>query len=43
VQSDGYGGLDWTRRPWDSAQAYAESKLHVTALALALARHWREV
>jgi hypothetical protein len=29
--------LDWTKRPWDSARAYAESKLHVIALAFALA------
>jgi NAD(P)-dependent dehydrogenase (short-subunit alcohol dehydrogenase family) len=35
--------IDWTRRPWDSARAYAESKLHVAALALALARRWPEV
>jgi len=35
--------LDWTRRPWDSAKAYAESKLHVVALALALARRWPKV
>jgi NAD(P)-dependent dehydrogenase (short-subunit alcohol dehydrogenase family) len=32
--------MDWTMRPWDSAQAYAESKLHVVALAFALARRW---
>lgn len=32
--------IDWTKRPWDSARAYAESKLHVAALALALARRW---
>jgi NAD(P)-dependent dehydrogenase (short-subunit alcohol dehydrogenase family) len=32
--------LDWTRRPWDAAKAYAESKLHVVALAFALARRW---
>ncbi len=32
--------IDWTRRPWDAGQAYAESKLCVTALALALARAW---
>jgi hypothetical protein len=25
-------GLDWTKRSWDSAKAYAESKLHVIAL-----------
>ncbi|WP_128923786.1 SDR family NAD(P)-dependent oxidoreductase [Bradyrhizobium guangxiense] len=35
--------LDWTKRPWDSAKAYAESKLHVVALAFALARRWPEV
>lgn len=32
--------LDWTQRRWDGGQAYAESKLHVVALALALARRW---
>jgi NAD(P)-dependent dehydrogenase (short-subunit alcohol dehydrogenase family) len=32
--------LDWTKRAWDSAKAYAESKLHVVALACALARRW---
>jgi len=35
--------LDWTSRSWNAAQAYAESKLHVTALALTLARAWPEV
>jgi NAD(P)-dependent dehydrogenase (short-subunit alcohol dehydrogenase family) len=35
--------LDWTTRPWNSAQAYAESKLHVAALAAAVARRWPEV
>jgi NAD(P)-dependent dehydrogenase (short-subunit alcohol dehydrogenase family) len=35
--------IDWIRRPWDTARAYAESKLHVTALASALARRWPEV
>lgn len=35
--------LDWTKRPWDSARAYAESKLHVVALAFALARRWPKV
>ncbi|HEY0314037.1 MAG TPA: SDR family NAD(P)-dependent oxidoreductase [Allosphingosinicella sp.] len=35
--------LDWRRRRWDSATAYAESKLHVVALAFALARRWPEV
>ncbi|CAL75796.1 Putative short chain dehydrogenase [Bradyrhizobium sp. ORS 278] len=32
--------LDWTKRPWDSGKAYAETKLHVVALAFALARRW---
>ena len=35
--------LDWTKRPWDPARAYAESKLHVVALAFAVSRHWPEV
>jgi NAD(P)-dependent dehydrogenase (short-subunit alcohol dehydrogenase family) len=35
--------LDWTKRPWDPARAYAESKLHVVALAFALARRWPNV
>jgi NAD(P)-dependent dehydrogenase (short-subunit alcohol dehydrogenase family) len=34
------GDIDWTRRRWNAAQAYSESKLHVTALALTLAREW---
>ena len=35
--------LDWTKRPWNAAQAYAESKLHVAALAAVLARRWPDV
>jgi NAD(P)-dependent dehydrogenase (short-subunit alcohol dehydrogenase family) len=35
--------IDWKRRPWDTAKAYAESKLHVAALAFALARRWPDV
>jgi len=35
--------LDWSKRPWDAAKAYAESKLHVVALAFALARRWPKV
>ena len=44
-----YGGegplhdIDWTTRRWDTSRAYAESKLYVVALALALARRWPEV
>ncbi|MHB2169081.1 SDR family NAD(P)-dependent oxidoreductase [Alsobacter sp. R-9] len=32
--------IDWKRRRWDAGRAYAESKLHVVAMALALARRW---
>jgi len=35
--------IDWTRRRWNAMQAYAESKLQVTALALTLARAWPDV
>jgi NAD(P)-dependent dehydrogenase (short-subunit alcohol dehydrogenase family) len=35
--------IDWTKRRWDGAKAYAESKLHVAALAAALARQWPDV
>lgn len=35
--------IDWTRRPWDPARAYAESKLYIVALTLALARRWPNV
>jgi NAD(P)-dependent dehydrogenase (short-subunit alcohol dehydrogenase family) len=35
--------IDWTERRWNAAQAYSESKLHVTALALTLARVWPDV
>ena len=35
--------LDWTERRWDGARAYAESKLHVAAMAFALARRWPNV
>ena len=37
------GDLDWTERPWNPARAYAESKLHVVALAFFLARRWPQV
>jgi NAD(P)-dependent dehydrogenase (short-subunit alcohol dehydrogenase family) len=32
--------VDWLKRRWDPARAYAESKLYVVALAFALARRW---
>ena len=35
--------LEWKKRPWDPARAYAESKLQVVALAFAIARRWPEV
>jgi NAD(P)-dependent dehydrogenase (short-subunit alcohol dehydrogenase family) len=35
--------LDWTKRRWNSTQAYSESKLHVAAMAAALARRWPDV
>jgi NAD(P)-dependent dehydrogenase (short-subunit alcohol dehydrogenase family) len=35
--------IDWTKRRWDSARAYAESKLHAVALAFAAARRWPDV
>jgi NAD(P)-dependent dehydrogenase (short-subunit alcohol dehydrogenase family) len=35
--------LDWSGRPWNASQAYSESKLQVTALALTVARAWPEV
>jgi NAD(P)-dependent dehydrogenase (short-subunit alcohol dehydrogenase family) len=37
------GDLDWTKRTWNAAKAYVESKLHVIALAFALARRWPRV
>lgn len=35
--------IDWLKRKWNPTQAYSESKLHVAALAAALARRWPEV
>ena len=35
--------IDWSRRPWDTHRAYAESKLYITALAFAIARRWPKV
>src|SRR4051794_5124540 len=32
--------LDWTERTWNGVQAYCDSKLFVSTLALALARRW---
>lgn len=33
----------WKKRRWDGSTAYAESKLHDTMLAFAIARRWPEV
>ncbi|GAA0794723.1 SDR family NAD(P)-dependent oxidoreductase [Spirilliplanes yamanashiensis] len=35
--------LDWTARNWNASQAYSESKLHVAALAAAVAHRWPDV
>lgn len=35
--------IDWTRRRWNGSQAYSDSKLFDTALALAMARRWPDV
>lgn len=35
--------IDWTVRRWDTNRAYSESKLYVTALAIAVARRWPKV
>ena len=37
---DSLHDLAWTARRWNGAQAYCDSKLFVTALALAVARRW---
>jgi NAD(P)-dependent dehydrogenase (short-subunit alcohol dehydrogenase family) len=35
--------VDWRERRWNASQAYSDSKLHVTALALVVARRWPDV
>ncbi len=35
--------IDWSERRWNSSQAYSDSKLYLTALALAVARRWPDV
>jgi NAD(P)-dependent dehydrogenase (short-subunit alcohol dehydrogenase family) len=35
--------IDWVDRRWNASSAYSESKLYLTALAFAVARHWPEV
>ena len=40
---DSLNDLDWDTRRWDGTQAYRDSKLFVTTLALAVARRWADV
>jgi NAD(P)-dependent dehydrogenase (short-subunit alcohol dehydrogenase family) len=35
--------INWRERRWNSSQAYADSKLYLTALAFTVARRWRDV
>jgi NAD(P)-dependent dehydrogenase (short-subunit alcohol dehydrogenase family) len=35
--------IDWNTRRWEPSTAYSESKLYVTTLAFAVARHWSGV
>jgi NAD(P)-dependent dehydrogenase (short-subunit alcohol dehydrogenase family) len=46
MHRDGNASLDdadWRERRWNASQAYSDSKLHVTALALVVARRWPDV
>ena len=40
---DSLDDLDWNTRRWNGTQAYCDSKLFVTALAMAIARRWPTV
>lgn len=35
--------IEWRERRWNASQAYSDSKLHLTALACAVARRWPDV
>jgi NAD(P)-dependent dehydrogenase (short-subunit alcohol dehydrogenase family) len=35
--------MDWIERRWHRERAYSESKLYITALALAVSRYWPDV
>jgi NAD(P)-dependent dehydrogenase (short-subunit alcohol dehydrogenase family) len=35
--------IDWVERRWDTNQAYSDSKLFVTTIAMAVARKWPDV
>lgn len=41
--SDTLRDMDWVERPWEPGAAYSESKLYLTTLAFAVARHWTGV
>lgn len=46
LHRSGDGSLDdlqWEKRRWNGLQAYSDSKLHDTILAMAVARHWPDV
>jgi NAD(P)-dependent dehydrogenase (short-subunit alcohol dehydrogenase family) len=46
MHADGSTSLDdleWLTRRWNGTQAYSDSKLFVTALAMAIARRWPDV
>lgn len=38
-----FDDLLWRKRPWNGAEAYAETKLYDTMLAFAIARRWPDV
>jgi NAD(P)-dependent dehydrogenase (short-subunit alcohol dehydrogenase family) len=40
---DSLRDIDWTARRWSGVQAYCDSKLFITTLALAVARGWPDV
>jgi NAD(P)-dependent dehydrogenase (short-subunit alcohol dehydrogenase family) len=40
---DSLRDIDWSERRWDTNQAYSDSKLYVTALAMAIARKWPKI
>jgi NAD(P)-dependent dehydrogenase (short-subunit alcohol dehydrogenase family) len=40
---DSLRDMDWVERRWSTGQAYSDSKLYVTALAMAIAREWPQV
>jgi len=40
---DSLRDIDWLERRWDTNQAYSDSKLYITALAMAVARRWPKV